>query len=187
MANAPGAPHIYKALKAIIGTFCRVPHCIQAIQASKQLEMDAAKPWTTVSWLGSSKRSYMRATQLVDSVWNTERCSGRSCRRCLDHPLDHPGITPAAATTSISTTTTSPELTQAAGLETAAQCTSWIRGRWGGWASPATPEVEWSALCNILLLTTTQSASSSVEPRAVTNVWMIMDLCPSLVSCVSLK
>ena len=53
----------------------------------------------------------------------------------------------AAGTVPIATTTTSPALTRAAGLGTAAQCTSWIPGRWAG---PATPEVEWSAVCDLL-------------------------------------
>ena len=42
----------------------------------------------------------------------------------------------------IATNTNSPALIQAEELETAAQCTLWIPGRWAG---PATPEVQWSA------------------------------------------
>ena len=55
----------------------------------------------------------------------------------------------SATTVPIATTTTSPALIRAAGLWTAAWCTSWIPGRWAGLA---TPEVERSAVCDLLLL-----------------------------------
>ena len=60
-----------------------------------------------------------------------------------DHLVDRPSKQPVK-------TSTSPALIQAEGLETAARCNPWIPGRW---ADLSTPEVKWSAACDICCYT----------------------------------
>ena len=59
----------------------------------------------------------------------------------------------AVATEPITTTRTLQSLIQAEGLESAAQCTSWIPGRWPGPATHEVQIVQWSGACDICYCT----------------------------------